>query len=42
MDSLYNLVFEGEDTGAEAMSRLPIGLDHVQLPFQKFPRNPEL
>jgi uncharacterized protein GlcG (DUF336 family) len=48
MDSLYDMVIPGsstkekEDTAAEVLARLPLGLDDVQLPFQKFPRNPEL
>jgi uncharacterized protein GlcG (DUF336 family) len=47
MQSLYNLVIDQgtaqqEDTAAEVLDRLPDGLDNVQLPFQKFPRNPEL
>ena len=47
MDSLYNLVINNnngtsEDTAAEALDRLALGLNGVQLPFQKFPRNPQL
>jgi hypothetical protein len=39
LDDLYNL---DRKTVKAARQSLVLGLDGVQLPFQKFPRNPDI